>query len=136
MQPWIDLNTKFFNDGLAAMKQLAELNQKTAATFYEQQKGMFDDMTATAKANMEKLAEVKEQKAFLELQNEMFQGAVNTAVGNWKKSISTTTDSQEAYRALADELATTAKANMEETAASVKKATEEVKKAVKPAAKK
>lgn len=144
MQQWIELNTKITNDGLAAMKQIAEINKKTTETLVAQQKGMLEEYTTTTKGSMEKLAAVKDQKAFLALQSEMFQNTITSALGNWKTIVATATSGNDEYKALAEDtmniakenmekVAASAKANMEQTAATVKDATEAVKKAATPA---
>ena len=86
MNQWIELNTKIANDSLAALKQLGELNVKTTEAFLAQQKELTESFAATAEKNIEKLTAVKEPKEFLELQNELLQSSVSSAVGNWKKT--------------------------------------------------
>ena len=136
MQQWIELNTKMANETLASFKQFGEVSQKAAESLFAQQKEAYENFTVTAKANMEKLSAVKEQKDFLDVQNDIFQDAVSSALGEWKKTLAVTSSSHDAYRELAEDVMKTAKSNVEQTVASAKEASEAVKEAVKPTAKK
>lgn len=135
MQQWIDLNTKVANDSFAALRQLGEINIKTAQSLFGQQKEIFDDYKVNAKSNVEKLSSAKDPQSFLNIQNEIFQNSVASAFGNWEKTMAVVVSSQEAYRTLAEETMQLAKSNMEQTEDSIKQTTEAVKKAVKPTVK-
>lgn len=139
MQQWIDLNTKIVNDNLAVLKQFGEINKKAAESLFAEQKEIADGYSAAAKENMKKLSEVKDQSAYLDLQNEIFQSSVTSALGSFKKSVEVSTSSQAAYRELAEETMKTMKGNLEQAAATAKEATatvaETAKQAAKPATK-
>jgi len=135
MQQWIELNTKIANDSLAFLKHIGELNVKTTEAFLAQQKELTESFAATAEQNIEKLTAVKEPKEFLEIQNELLQSSVTSAIGNWKKAVATSTANRDAYSKLAEKSAKTAKSNMEQVVESVKQTTEAAKKAVKTSAK-
>ena len=135
MQQWIDVNTKLTNDSLAIIKQFGELNAKTTEAFVSQQNEVTKKLAASTEQNLEKLSSAKDPKDFFQMQSEMFQNSMNTAMDFWKTAASTAESNSDAYKKLSEKSLKTAKKNMNEVVKSAKETSETATAAAKKAVK-